>query len=216
MATFNQNFVKFQDDTFALIYTFTDLPGVISSWSAWWGASTTYGGTSILEKHTTWSNPVFTNNNLILNGNTATVLFAQSDFAADSIQEGGFTGTLNGGSGYTPSTTTNNVPLTGGTGQFAQASITTNSSGVVTNVVITLGGRGYAATDVLTLNGGGGSNATITLAANDIVSGPLEANTTYYHELVISPNGTEDQSIVVATGTFQVDPSQFSTTGYRP
>lgn len=210
MATFNQNFVKFQDDTFALIYTFTDLPGVISSWSGWWGASTTYGGTSILEKHTTWTNPVFTSNDLILNGNTATVLFDQSDFAADSIVETGYFPTA-GGSGYSNAS---NVPLTGGTGQFALANITT-SGGAVTNIVVTLGGRGYAGTDLLTVSGGGG-NATLQLTSNDIQSGPLEANTTYYHELVISPNGTEDQSIVVATGTFQVDPSQFSTTGYRP
>lgn len=210
MATFNQDFIKFQDDVFALIYTFTDLPGVVSNWAAWWGCSTTYGGAPILEKHTIWSNPVFTANDLVLSGNTATVLFDQSDFDASYIQETGYTPT-NGGSGYSD---TSNVALTGGSGNYALANITT-TGGAVSNIVVTLGGRGYAAGDVLTVDGGGG-NATLTLTAGDVISGPLSAGTTYYHELVLSTNGTEDQSIVVATGTFQVDPSQFSTAGYRP
>ena len=213
MATFNQNFVKFQDDTFALIYTFTDLPGVISAWSAWWGCSETYGGTPILEKHTIWSNPVLSSNNVILSGNTATILFHQSNFASGHILETVYSNMTSGGTGYTNGNTPN-VLLTGGDGQFAQATVTA-SGGVVSQINVTLGGRGYAAGNVLTVDGGNG-DATLTLTAGDIVSGPLLAGTTYYHELVVSPNGTEDQSIVVATGTFQVDPSQFSTIGYRP
>lgn len=131
MASFNQNFVKFEDDTFALLYTFTDLVGTFTgAYEAWWGCSETYGGTSILEKATsTWVTGM-PSTGINLANTTATISFTQADFAQSS--------------------------------------------------------------------------------------GPLATNTTYYHELVVAPDGTEDTSIVVAVGTFQVDPSIFSADGYRP
>jgi hypothetical protein len=53
------------------------------------------------------------------------------------------------GSGYTPSSTFNNVPLLGGTGVDAEATVTTGPSGQVLTVVITNPGTGYLEGDVL-------------------------------------------------------------------
>ena len=46
--------------------------------------------------------------------------------------------------------------------------------------------------------------------------GPLVTNTTYYWELIVAKTAYEDSSQVTATGTLRIDPSQFSTKGYRP
>lgn len=57
-------------------------------------------------------------------------------------------GSITAGSGYTNGTYTN-VPLTGGTGQEARATITV-AGGVVTAVVLTQGGYGYTVADSMT------------------------------------------------------------------
>lgn len=133
MATFSQDFIKFEDDTFALVYTFTDTSISLTGYRGWWGCATTYGGSSILEKYTVWTDPALTPASGLTMGSPsstqATVFFTQADF--------------------------------------------------------------------------------------DASGGPLATDTTYYHELVVSQT-QEDASIVVAVGTFQVDPSQFSAKLYRP
>lgn len=62
----------------------------------------------------------------------------------------------------------------------------------------------------------GFSSATIKLTQSDFGTGNLLPNMTYYHELVLSSDGTEDNSVVVASGEFTVNPSLFTETGYRP
>lgn len=135
MASFNQNFVKFEDDTFLLLYTFTDLTSNFdTNWDAWWGCSLTEGGASVLQKCTSvWVEdmPGTPFEVVIPNGGTQIqVFFTQADFAESS--------------------------------------------------------------------------------------GPLVTGTTYYTELVVSPDGNEDTSLVAAVGTFKVNPSIFSADGYRP
>jgi hypothetical protein len=57
-------------------------------------------------------------------------------------------GTLVGGTGYTPGTYT--LPLVGGSGSGATATITVGVAGVITNVVLVTGGSGYTVGDSLT------------------------------------------------------------------
>ena len=47
-------------------------------------------------------------------------------------------------------------------------------------------------------------------------SNTLTGGTDYYFELVVSGDGTEDNSIVAATGTFTVNESLFTTSNFRP
>ena len=75
---------------------------------------------------------------------------------------------LNGGADYTPGVYTN-VPLTGGSGTGATASITVSDSGVVSSVVIQSGGRGYKKADYIGVGDGdlqrsGGSLSSSRLA----------------------------------------------------
>jgi hypothetical protein len=58
---------------------------------------------------------------------------------------------LNGGADYTPGTYTN-VPLTGGSGSGATATIIVSSSGVVSSVVIQSGGSNYSKADYLSVD----------------------------------------------------------------
>jgi hypothetical protein len=58
---------------------------------------------------------------------------------------------LNGGADYTPGTYTN-VPLTGGTGSGATATIVVSAAGVVSSVVLQQGGNGYKKADYLSVD----------------------------------------------------------------
>ena len=74
-------------------------------------------------------------------------------------------GEIVGGSGYVQGTYTN-VPLTGGSGSGAQATIVVDSGGLVNNVTITNGGTGYSTSDTglsasNTNLGGSGSSFSI-------------------------------------------------------
>lgn len=76
-------------------------------------------------------------------------------------------GAITGGSGY-PNSTYNNVPLTGGNGANAQATITV-SGGSVTAVTITQVGAGYEIGDVLSASntnlGGAGAGFSVPISA---------------------------------------------------
>ena len=101
----------------------------------------------------------------------------------NALELGDETGTITAGSGYTNGTYTN-VPLTGGTGSGAIATITVGG-GSVTEVDITFGGSGYANSDSLgaddaNLGGGGGTLFALAIATADLESQyddtPGEAN----------------------------------------
>jgi len=88
--------------------------------------------------------------------------------AVKESAEGGIltTGTLTAGSGYTGAGTYTAVPLTGGTGSGAQATIVV-AGGVVTTVTITKRGKDYTAADSLSASntnlGGAGSGFAIVV-----------------------------------------------------
>ena len=75
-------------------------------------------------------------------------------------------GTITGGSGYSNGTFFD-VPLTGGSGSGAMATIKV-AAGVVTTVTVTVGGSQYVVGDVLTasLNGGGGFSVPVATVTN--------------------------------------------------
>lgn len=84
-------------------------------------------------------------------------------------------GTITPGSGYSAAGTYNNVPLTGGSGSGAQATIVV-AGGVVTTVTITRRGRNYTAGNTLSASnanlGGAGSGFSIPVGT---IGTPIEA-----------------------------------------
>lgn len=132
MALLNQDFIKFDYDTFQIKFTITDATTSLASYRAWWGVSSAATGTTIVEK-------------------------ASSGWVAPTFPSGG-------------------------------------------NTQIQMGV----------------SSVTVKLGQADFGIGKLLPNTTYYHELVLSSNGNEDTSVVVASGAFTVNPSLFTSEGYRP
>ena len=131
MALLNQDFVKFDYDTFQIRFTITDATTSLASYTAWWGVSSAATGTTIVEK----------------------------------ASSGWVTG-----------------PPAGNTNQIVM----------------------------------GVSTVTVKLGQADFGPGQLLPNTTYYHELVLSSDGDEDTSVVVASGEFTVNPSLFTSESYRP
>lgn len=92
-------------------------------------------------------------------------------------------GSLTGGSGYTNGTY-NNVPLTGGTGAGATATIVV-SGGAVTSATITLGGRGYTFGDVVSANaadiGGTGSGFSVKVGVGNTYAPASGTVHGFYH-----------------------------------
>jgi hypothetical protein len=131
MALLNQDFVKFDYDTFQIRFTITDATTSLASYTAWWGVSSAATGTTIVEK----------------------------------ASLGWLTG-----------------PPAGNTNQIVM----------------------------------GVSTVTVKLGQADFGIGKLLPNTSYYHELVLSSDGYEDTSVVVASGEFTVNPSLFTSEDYRP
>lgn len=129
MALLNQNFTKFDYDTFQIKFTISDATTSLSSYSAWWGVSS-----------------AATDNSLVVEK-------ATSDWASFGVSTGISMGT---------------------------------------------------------------SSATISLSQSDFGAGGLLPNVTYYHELILSATGDENDSVVVASGEFTVNPSLFTNNNYRP
>jgi hypothetical protein len=112
------------------------------------------------------------------------------------------TGSLVGGANYGTGTYTN-VPLTGGTGSNAQATIVVGAGGDVTSVTLTAQGINYAALDVLSAaasNLGGVTNGVGTLGS--ITAGANYTNGTYTNVPLTGGAGTGAlATIVVSSNT---------------
>ncbi len=100
-------------------------------------------------------------------------------------------GTIVGGSGYTNGTYTD-VPLTGGTGTGAEATIVV-ADGAVTKVTITKDGKGYAVADELTATaakvGGSGSGFKV----------PVKTVSTVKDEYASLPEGASYAGVLIAS-----------------
>jgi len=129
MALLNQDFTKFDYDTFQIKFTITDATTSLSSYSAWWGVSSAATDTSLVVEKAT------------------------SNWASFGVSTGISMGT---------------------------------------------------------------SSATISLSQSDFGGSGLLPNVTYYHELILSATGNENDSVVVASGEFTVNPSLFTNNTYRP
>lgn len=104
-------------------------------------------------------------------------------------------GTIVPGSGYQASQTLTDVPLAGGSGSGALATVTTNAGGEVDSVNITAGGSGYQAGDTLTAPlGAVGTGFSVTV---DSVQ-PATSGTMYY---VVGVNGDCIQISATKNGT---------------
>ena len=100
-------------------------------------------------------------------------------------------GTITGGSGYTADTY-KNVPLTGGTGTGAKATIKVAADGAVTSVTITTDGKGYAIADELTATAeklGAGSGFKV----------PVKTVSTVKDEYASLPDGASYAGVLIAS-----------------
>jgi len=130
--------------------------------------------------------------------------------APDEIDVGTAAGALNGsslgniipGSGYQASQNLSDVPLAGGSGSGALATVTTNASGEVDSVNITAGGSGYQAGDTLTAPLGAiGTGFSVTVDAVQ----PAVSGTMYYVVAVdgdcLKISGTKNGTPITFAGT---------------
>lgn len=112
------------------------------------------------------------------------------------------TSTLVAGSGYVPGTYTL-VPLTGGSGSGAEATIVVGGGGTVTSVTITTPSIAYVAGDVLSADnanlGGTGSGFSITVATVDD-SFTANANNLWQFDIGYDSNGSGENTIVAHPG----------------
>jgi len=110
------------------------------------------------------------------------------------------TGSLVGGVAYGPGTYTN-VPLTGGSGSNAQATVVVGAGGDVTSVTLTSRGINYTAADSLSAaasNLGGVTNGIATLGA--ITAGSNYTNGTYTNVPLTGGAGTGALATIVVSG----------------
>ena len=108
-----------------------------------------------------------------------------------------------------------NTSLAGWDAWWGVSSASTDTTVVVEKATSnwTVNGGGFGTTTGITMNV---SSLTIELGQADFGVGKLEPGVAYYHELVLSATGDEDDSVVVASGEFTVNPSLFTNKGYRP
>jgi hypothetical protein len=109
------------------------------------------------------------------------------------------TGSLVGGTNYGTGTYTN-VPLTGGTGSNAQATIVVGAGGDVTSVTLTARGINYTAADSLSAaasNLGGVTNGVGTLGA--VTGGSNYTNGTYSNVSLTGGAGTGAKATIVVS-----------------
>ena len=108
-----------------------------------------------------------------------------------------------------------NTSLAGWDAWWGVSSAATDTTVVVEKATSnwTVNGGGFGTTTGITMNV---SSLTIQLGQADFGVGKLEPGVAYYHELVLSATGDEDDSVVVASGEFTVNPSLFTNKGYRP
>lgn len=142
------------------------------------------------------------NNNLILG--------APSELIVVGNETGGpiaTTGTLVGGTGYTNGTY-NNVPLTGGSGTGAEATITVAST-TVTTVVITTNGAGYRPNDVLSCAassiGVGGTGFSLTVET--ISGGTANVDVKFLIPKGVQPNWIYQVYRTLESDDFLLDPN---------
>lgn len=98
------------------------------------------------------------------------------------------------------------IPRAGSINGYKANDWTTGDSGTPNNTL-----------DISVVNGDFIVN--VTIQQSDFQSGGsvyLLTDTEYYTELVMSPGGNEDQSLVSATGKLFVSSSIFSVSGFRP
>ena len=93
MASFNQDFRKFQKDTFEIVFTITDATTSIAAYQAWWGVysavPTDWSGaqqnTPILEKATAGWTTGATGTGITMGVSTVTISIQQSDFTGNAF-----------------------------------------------------------------------------------------------------------------------------------
>lgn len=91
-----------------------------------------------------------------------------------------------------------------------------SSAATDTSLVVEKATSNWASFGVSTGISMGTSSATISLSQSDFGGSGLLPNVTYYHELILSATGNENDSVVVASGEFTVNPSLFTNNTYRP
>jgi len=63
----------------------------------------------------------------------------------------------------------------------------------------------------------GTTTVDVGITQNDFTGSAFQSSSLYYHELTIAPSGPQqEQSTVIAAGTFYVSASIFTMQGYRP
>ena len=118
------------------------------------------------------------------------------------------TGTISAaGSAYTPGTYTN-VPMTGGSGRLAAATVTVGAGGTVTNVAFTNYGINYLVNDVLTASLPGGSGFTYTVSSVGVAGGAFDslyiANKTGYPDPILTLQVVHRELWFIGTKTTEV------------
>lgn len=152
------------------------------------GAPKGLGGTAVINisgGSGFMSNDVFVGYKIIwgyVDANNVLIVGPDSELVIVGNEAGGHIlglGTLVGGSAYTNGTY-NTVPLTGGTGSGAQATIVV-SGNTVTSVTITNTGNGYRPLDILSANAAsiGGTGSGFTVQVSSISGGTANVNVNF-------------------------------------
>lgn len=87
MALLNQDFIKFDYDTFQIKFTITDATTNLSSYSAWWGVSSAATDNSLVVQKATSDWASFgISTGISMGTSSATVSLGQSDFGVSGLQ----------------------------------------------------------------------------------------------------------------------------------